>query len=83
MPAMTVRNLPANVAEGLRRRARAEGRSVNALVCELLARAVAEDERRQRMAAQRPRAEQLRRALRTRYGEGAASEKLLRRDRRR
>ncbi len=80
---MTVRNLPTEVAEGLRRRAQAEGRSVNALVCDLLARAVAEDERRERMAAQRPRAEALRRAIRRRHGEGTPSERLVRRDRQR
>jgi plasmid stability protein len=83
MGAMTIRNLDPKAAEVLRRRARAEGRSMNDLVVEILSRAAAEEDRRRRMREQRPRAERLRRALRRRFGAPAASEKLLRDDRRR
>ena len=83
MGAMTVRNLDPKVAEVLRRRARAEGRSMNDLVVEILSRAAADEERRRRMRAQRPRAERLRSALRRRFGAATPSEKLLREDRRR
>jgi plasmid stability protein len=81
MGAMTVRHLDAKSADRLRRRARAEGRSLNDLVVEILTRAAAEDERRERMRAQRPRAEALRAQLRRRFGEATPSEKLLREDR--
>jgi hypothetical protein len=80
---MTVRNLDRKVAEVLRRRARAEGRSMNDLVVEILCRAAADEDRLRRMREQRPRAEKLRRALRRRFGAPTASEKLLREDRRR
>ena len=83
MGAMTIRHLDQKAADVLRRRARAEGRSMNDLVVEILTRAAAEDERRQRMREQRPRAEALRRQLRRRFGVPTASEKLLRDDRRR
>jgi hypothetical protein len=56
---------------------------MNDLVVEILSRAAADEERRHRMRAQRPRAEQLRRALRRRFGAPTPSEKLLREDRRR
>ena len=81
MGAMTVRNLDPKVAEALRRRARAEGRSMNDLVVEILSRAAEDEDRRRRMREQRPRAEKLRRALRRRFGEATPSEKLLREDR--
>jgi plasmid stability protein len=80
---MIVRNLDPKVAEVLRRRARAEGRSMNDLVVEILTRAAEEDDLRRRMREQRPRAEKLRRALRRRFGAPTPSEKLLREDRRR
>jgi plasmid stability protein len=83
MGAMTIRHLDQKAADVLRRRARAEGRSMNDLVVEILTRAAAEDERRQRMREQRPRAEALRQQLRRRFGVPTASEKLLRDDRRR
>ena len=83
MGAMTVRNLDPKVAEVLRRRARAEGRSMNDLVVEILSRAAADEERRRRMREQGPRAEKLRRALRRRFGAPGPSEVLLRKDRRR
>ena len=83
MGAMTVRNLDPRVADVLRRRARAEGRSMNDLVVEILSRAAADEDRRRRMRKQRPRAEKLRRALRRRFGAATPSEKLLREDRRR
>ena len=83
MSAMTLRNLDPRVAELLRRRAREQRRSLNALICEILADAAAEGERLRRMAAGQSRREALRRALRRRYGEGTRSEKLLRADRRR
>lgn len=83
MGAMTVRNLDPKVAEALRQRARAEGRSMNDLVVEILSRAADDEERRNRMRAQRPRAEKLRRALRRRFGVPVTpSEKLIREDRR-
>jgi plasmid stability protein len=80
---MTVRNLDPKVAEVLRRRARAEGRSMNDLVVAILSRAAEDDERRRLMREQRPRVEKLRRALRRRFGEPTPSEKLVREDRRR
>lgn len=83
MRAMTLRNLPEEVVEKLRVRARNEGRSLNALMCEILTREVRWDERRERMRAQRPRAEALREDIRRRFGSGTPSEKLLRQDRRR
>jgi plasmid stability protein len=83
MGAMTLRNLDPEVAETLRRRARTEGRSLNALIVELLTRAAHEENRRQRMREQRPLAEKLRRSMRRRHGEGTPSEKLVREDRRR
>ena len=83
MGAMIVRNLDPKVAEALRRRARAEGRSMNDLVVEILTRAAEDDDLRRRMRAQRPRAEKLRRAMRRRFGAPTPSEKLIREDRRR
>jgi len=83
MGAMTIRNLDPKAAKVLRRRARAEGRSMNDLVVEILCRAAADEERRRRMRKQRPRAERLRQALRRRFGAPTPSEKLLREDRRR
>lgn len=83
MGAMTIRHLDPHAADVLRRRARAEGRSMNDLVVAILRRAAAEDERRERMREQRPRAEALRRQLRRRFGAPTPSEKLLRNDRRR
>ena len=82
MGATTVRNLDPKVAEALRRRARAEGRSMNDLIIEILSRAVKDEDRRRRMRAQRPRAEKLRRALRRRFGVPTIpSEKLIRENR--
>ncbi len=83
MGAMTLRNLDPQVAETLRRRARAEGRSLNALICEILTREAREEDRRLRMREQRPAAEALRKRIRRRHGEGTPSEKLIREDRRR
>jgi plasmid stability protein len=78
---MTLRNLDPKVTEVLRRRARAEGRSMNDLIVEILSRAAEDDDRRRRMREQRPRAEKLRRALRRRFGKATPSEKLLRENR--
>ena len=83
MGAMTLRNLDPRVSEILRRRASAEGRSLNALIVDILTRAAQDEERRRRMREQRPRAEKLRRAIRRRHGEGTPSEKLVREGRRR
>jgi plasmid stability protein len=83
MNAMTLRNLPPEVVERLRERAAAEGRSLNALICEILTREASEQERRARMRAQRPRLVATREAIRRRFGEGTPSEKLIREDRRR
>jgi plasmid stability protein len=83
MGAMTVRNLDPKVANVLRQRARAEGRSMNDLVVSILSRAAEADDQLRRMREQRPRAEKLRRALRRRFGAATPSEKLLRQDRRR
>ena len=83
MSAMTLRNLQPDVLEKLRSRAKAEARSLNSLICDILAREASEEERRQRMRAQRPRVEALREAIRRRHGEGTPSEKLIRQDRRR
>jgi plasmid stability protein len=81
MGAMTVRNLDPKLADVLRRRARAEGRSMNDLVVAILSRAAEDEDQRRRMREQRPRAEKLRRALRRRFGAATPSEKLLRKDR--
>ena len=80
---MTLRNLDSKVAEVLRRRAASEGRSLNALICEILTREADEEARRERMRAQRPGAEALRRRIKRRFGEGTDSAKLVREDRRR
>jgi plasmid stability protein len=79
--AMTLRNLDPEVTEVLRRRAAVEGRSLNSLLCEILAREADDELRRARMRAQRPKAERLRRRIEVEFGEGTASEKLVRRDR--
>ena len=81
MGAMTLRNLDPDVVAALRRRASREGRSLNALICEILTREARNDERRERIRAQRPRVEALREEIRRRYGEGTPSEKLIREDR--
>jgi len=83
MAAMTLRHLEPEVADVLRRRARAEGRSLNALICEILGREAREGERRERMRSQRPKALAIRRRLLRRFGEGTPSERLVREDRRR
>jgi plasmid stability protein len=81
MGAMTLRNLEPDVVAALRRRARRERRSLNALICEILTREAHNDERRERSRKQRPRMEALRESIRRRYGEGTPSEKLIREDR--
>jgi plasmid stability protein len=83
MRAMTLRNLDARTAEVLRRRAAREGRSLNALICEVLAREADEELRRERMLAQRPAAAALRSRVQRRFGKGTPSEKLIREDRKR
>lgn len=83
MPAMTLRNLDAKVAEALRRRARREARSLNALICEILAREAQEELRRERSRAQDSERDALRRRIKRQFGEGTPSEKLIREDRRR
>ena len=75
MGAVTLRNLDPDVLETLRARAREQGRSLNALICEILARAAEQDERRRRMREQRPPAERLRRATRRSHGPSTPSEK--------
>lgn len=80
---MTLRNLDPDVAAVLRRRAAEEGRSLNSLICEILAREADEERRRDRIRAQRPRAERLKRDIERRFGPGTPSEKLIREDRRR
>ena len=81
MPAMTLRNLEPEVAQTLRLRARREGRSLNALICEILTREAHREARRERSRAQRPRVEALREEIYRRYGEGTPAEKLIREDR--
>ncbi|MBW2280320.1 MAG: Arc family DNA-binding protein [Deltaproteobacteria bacterium] len=83
MSAMTLRNLDPEVLETLRERARAEGRSLHSLICEILVQAADEEQRRGRMRAQRPQAERLQRRLDRRGGKGTPSQKLVRADRRR
>jgi plasmid stability protein len=80
---MTLRNLPPEVVERLRERARREGRSLNSLMCEILTREARLEEKRERMRAQRPKVEALREEIRRRFGPGTPSEKLIRQDRRR
>lgn len=81
MGAMTLRNLDPKVLEALRRRAETEGRSVNALICEILARATDDEERRRRIREQTPRRKALRREILRRSGPGTPSEKIIRRNR--
>ena len=81
MPAMTLRNLDPEVVQTLRLRARREGRSLNALICEILTREAHREARRERSRAQRPRVEALREAIYRRYGEGTPAEELIREDR--
>ncbi len=81
MKAMTLRNLDPAVAGVLRERARSEGRSLNSLICEILAREAGECERRARMREQRPLADALSDELRQRRGEGSDSADLVREDR--
>jgi plasmid stability protein len=81
MSAMTLRNLASEVVEALRQRARREGRSLNALICEILTREAREEQRRERSRKQRPRMEALREAIYRRHGEGTPAEVLVREDR--
>ena len=83
MGAMTLRNLDPQVADTLRRRAVREGRSLNSLICEILTQEADEELRRDRIRAQRPAAEALRRRIKRRFSAGTPSEKLVREDRRR
>jgi len=83
MKAMTLRSLDPKVAETLRRRAQSEGRSLNALIVEILTRAAQEDERRRQIREQAPRRAELRRAIARRHGPGTPSAKLVREDRKR
>jgi plasmid stability protein len=81
MGAMTLRNLPPEVVATLRLRARREGRSLNALICEILTREARDEERRERSRKQRPRMEALRHEIYRRHGEGTPAEQLIREDR--
>ena len=83
MPAMTLRNLDPKAAEALRRRALREGRSLNALICDILTREAQEELRRERSRAQGSERDSLRRRIKRQFGEGTPSEKLIREDRRR
>jgi hypothetical protein len=84
MKAMTLRNVDPKVAETLRRRARARGQSLNALIVELLARAAEDIERRERIQEQAPRRARLRAEITRRFGRvRAPSERLIRADRKR
>jgi hypothetical protein len=83
MKAMTLRSLDPKVADTLRRRAQAEGRSLNALIVDLLTRAADDTQRRQRIREQTPRRRALRAETQRRFGRGTPSEKLIREDRKR
>lgn len=84
MKVMTLRNVDPKVAETLRRRARARGQSLNALIVELLARAAEDIERRERIAAHASRRARLRGEMVRRFGRvRAPSEQLVREDRKR
>jgi hypothetical protein len=83
MKAMTLRSLEPRVAEILRRRAQAEGRSLNSLIVDILTRAADDTERRQRIQEQAPRRRALRAEIQRRFGRGTPSEKLVREDRKR
>ena len=83
MKAMTLRSLDPKVADTLRRRAQSEGRSLNALIVEILTRAARETDRRERIREHTPRRQALRAELERRFGRGTPSEKLVREDRKR
>lgn len=83
MGAITLRNLEPEVVEALRLRAQREGRSLNALICEILTREARREARRARSRAQRPRLEALREEIYRRCGEGTPAEELVREDRER
>jgi plasmid stability protein len=83
MKAMTLRSLDPKVADTLRRRAQAEGRSLNALIVDILTRAARETDRRERIREHTPRRQALRAEIGRRFGRGTPSEKLVREDRKR
>ena len=83
MRAMTLRYLDPAVVETLRACARAQGRTLNGLICEILTREASKVVRRERMRSQRPKAVALQRRLKRRHGEGTPAETLVRADRRR
>jgi len=67
----------------LRQQAKAEGRSLNSLICDILAREARTLERRARQRAQAPARDALRQRIRDEFGEGTPSELLIREDRNR
>lgn len=83
MGAFTLRNLDSDVMAALRQQAKAEGRSLNSLICDILAREAQTLDRRARQRAQEPAREALRRRIRNEFGEGTPSELLVREDRNR
>ncbi len=81
MGAMTVRNLSPNVTAALKRRAREESRSLNALINEILQRAVEEDLRRRRILLSLPKLKRLQRKLARKFRGTLSSEEIIRRSR--
>jgi len=81
MGAMTVRNLDPKVVERLRMRAAEQKKSLNVLVCEILAQAAEDDARRRRLRAVIPRMDRLRAKIAKEFPNQTPSEILIREDR--
>ena len=76
-----MRNVDPGVLATLRGRAQAEGRSLNSLICDILAREAQKLERLARKREQGPAREALRQRILEEFGEGSPSELLIREDR--
>ena len=81
MGAISLRNLDPAALATLRQRAETEGRSLNSLIRDILAREAKKFERRARQLAQAPAREALRQRILEEFGEGIPSEQLIREDR--
>ena len=81
MGAMTVRNLDPMVVSALRKRATAQGRSLNSLVVEILTEAAERERRRERLATLIPRMDALREKIAREFPVQTPSEILIRESR--
>ena len=81
MGAISLRNLDPAALATLRQRAETEGRSLNSLIRDILAREAQKFERRARQLAQTPAREALRQRILEEFGEGTPSEQMIREDR--